>query len=191
MRRIIIMALWLTLGSEAIAQETTEIGDRVRVTFRNGTKSVTGTITLQTAEGLVLETQGTQDSVVLPLHTVKRIHLSRGHHPTWSQMLKYGAIGGAVGALSGALVGPLVMNSECLTLRITLDNMGTCVYSWFDGDQRAKAAVVGGIGGAIIGAVVALVVKSERWEELDLQRFPVRIALPSLNGATVGLSLSF
>ena len=191
MRRIIIMALWLTLGSEAMAQETAGIGDRVRVTLRNGTKPAIGTITLQTAEGLVLESQGTRDSVVLPLRAVERIDLSRGRHSTWSQMLKYGALGGAVGALSGALAGPFVMNSECLTLRKTSASLGTCALALFDGDQRAKAALIGGIGGAIIGTVVALVVKTERWEEIDLQHFPVRIALPSLNGATIGVSLSF
>ncbi len=54
-----------------------------------------------------------------------------------------------------------------------------------------RLRLVGGIGGAIIGTVVALVVKTERWEEIDLQHFPVPIALPSLNGARIGFSLSF
>jgi len=94
-----------------------------------------------------------------------------------------GALGGAIGALSGALVGPFVMNSECLTLRKTSNDLATCGRALFDGDQRAKAAMVGGIAGAIIGSFVALVTGTERWEEI--------IARPSPNGVTVGVSLRF
>jgi hypothetical protein len=184
MRHIVtFLAFWFLLGSDAFAQHTVAIGDRVRVTLRDGTEPVIGTITRHTAERLVLASRGRQDSIALPLRTVERIDLSRGRSPAWSRALMGGAIGGTIGALSGALAGPFVMNRECLTLRKTSDDLATCGHALFDGDQRAKAAVVGSIAGAIIGSFVALVTGSERWENVT--------ALPGPDGVTVGMSLRF
>ncbi len=57
--------------------------------------------------------------------------------------------------------------------------------------DAVKGLVAGGVGGAIIGMGIGAMVKSDRWQEVPLDRLQVRI-VPQLDGRFVlGLSVVF
>jgi hypothetical protein len=109
----------------------------------------------------------------LPLASVTRIDVHRGRK---GHTLTGLIIGGLAGLGLGALVA------------VPNDDWG-CQYR--DTGALCGMVIVGGaVGGTVIGTVVGTLIRTDRWEEVPLDRLRVSFA-PRRDGFAVGLSVSF
>ena len=131
-------------------------GDRVRVSApKVNSKPFVGIIDALDADTLFLENQ-----ITLPLASVTKIEVSRGRK---SKAGTGAGIGALVGAGTGAAMGfsdgddpPLFSEGEPFL---------------FSAEQKAGlGAIAGGGIGAIIGALIGANQKSDRWEEVPLEK---------------------
>jgi hypothetical protein len=162
-------------------------GARVRVTVREaggGARTHVGPLRTFDGATLTLSTADAANPVSLARSSISRIEVSRGRHGNAGR----GALIGAVLGLAVVALSESACEGECEPR----DNYGLLV---------AGATV----GGAVVGAGVGTLMKSERWESLPwavgrahtsvVIRGPlsVRIERPRRPGpsAAVGLSLAF
>jgi hypothetical protein len=92
-------------------------------------------------------------------------------------------------AWGGALIGALVLGSASLVTVEVFCNSGqmTCGSE----NASAMAGVLGVVGGAWLGAAIGAFVKSDRWQEVSLDRVRVGVA-PTRDGQfALGISLTF
>ena len=159
------------------AQETPLVkpGDRVRVTAPDQALSkYTGTLAGVYGDTLRL------DTLHVPLQSVTRLDVHRG------QKSKAGT-GALIGAGVGAAAGVITALVVCAEDNRDCENAGSGL--------TAAAALVLGVGGALLGAglgaVVGSNVKVDRWEEIPLDRLRVSVA-PQRDGRFgLGLSVRF
>jgi hypothetical protein len=167
------------------AQQPPSVGDRVRVTHgcTTGTAYGGGTRrTCQTDSGLLVTVtanslavaEGT-DETVFALDSVSSLEVSSGKRRRVGRSM---LIGSAIGGGVGALIGAIYFANDC-------SESGVCSLA-----GAAVGAIVGVPLGLLVGGVAGAFVKTDRWEEVPLDRLRVSFA-PKRDGFAFGLSVAF
>ena len=170
--RSITFVLICILGgapTEIAAQEplVLEPGVLVRVTALDcGLRGRAATFRGFRADTLIL---GTTEC---PLASVTRLDVSRGQK-------SHVFVGFLVGAGAG-LVGSLAVCNFTDTCQVFSDN-----------DVRGDVVTVSGLMGGALGGITGYLVKSDRWEEVPLERLRVSLAPQRDGGFALGFSVRF
>lgn len=180
----VLIALLLAPSSYLSAQDPqpVEVGERVRVKYdctrrrssrgnwvRVRCQKEEGTLVALTSDSMVLQPAGQLNSPVVPLITVTRLDVRRGlHSHPWR------------GVFVGALVGGVATGAA---------NTGNCL-GWECVRKFANGSIVGLASGAIFGAGIGAFIKTERWEEIPLDRVSVSFG-PRRDGFAFGMTVSF
>ncbi len=154
--------------TEISAQEPLASGSRVRVTAPDcALRGEAATFRVLRADTLVLET------TECPLASVTRLDVSRGRK-SWV------GLGIFIGVSAGAL-GAVVY---CKTLDVS-----GCKF--FDDDLTPAIAIGFGALGGLAGGIAGYFIKTDRWEEVPLERLQVSLA-PQRDGRfALGFSVRF
>ena len=165
----ILLAFFGAAATEIGAQEpfVFEPGVRLRVTAPDCELrgQATGFQALR-ADTLVLEI------TACPLASVTRLDVSRGQK-------SHAVVGSLVGAGAGALVG--------LAMCANTDVCGILSDNDIKGEVVATSVVVGGLLGLLVGYLI----KTDRWEEVPLERLRVSLAPQRDGGFALGFSVRF
>ena len=190
--------------ASATAQVPIRPGARVRVTRPPicppnvtcvGVRRYGGTFVAWKADSLVMESKG--NALALALDPVTKLEVSRGRKSFGAG--RGGIIGGVVGAASAAIIGAASYEEPeepqpCVP-RDFLDWLFR--DPWGDRISRTAAdaavqwAVVGAVVGYAIGRLLGSAIKTERWEEVPLDRLRVNLG-PQRDGRWgLGASVRF
>ncbi len=175
-KRICLSAALLVLPlTTALAQQQPpplEPGARVRITAPDlGIEKQEATFQALRGDTLAV----TADSAMaLSLSSVTRLDVYRGQK---SNLLLGMGIGFAAGAGLGALMDAAVDCEE----DFDFSDESTCV---------GFAPAGGAVGGLLVGTTAGLLIKSDRWEEVPLDRLRVSL-VPRRDGFALGLSVAF
>ncbi len=171
---ILVAILAFTPLTSATAQEPppVKVGDRVRVTAPD-VRRREGTVQLLTTDSLVMRPVYGARLVAIPLASVTRLEVSRG------QKSRVGR-GAGIGLLGGGLLGYVI-------------SLGGCESGFIL--TREECIGVSTVGGAVVGTLLGLgvgaVTKTDRWEEVPLERLRVSL-VPQRDGRiAVGFSVRF
>ena len=150
-----------------------QVGTRVRVTAPE--------LDLERYDGTLVAVRGdtlTVGTVHVPLTSVTRLDVHRGRTGNWRK-----------GAINGALVG----GSTGLVFGVLFWQI--CSSLAGDGDACWPfvpfSAVVVGLPGGLVGAAVGILIKTDRWEEIPLERLHVNLAPQRDGGFALGFSVRF
>ena len=161
------VALFFILSAGSLDAQTVSAGERVRATIEEQSGKLTGTLEEWGSDTLYVVPDGASQDVpasAIPLSTLSKLEISEG--------LKSNA---GKGALIGGGIGLVVGGAMSIIAGSTVDTEVTSTdYLIFTG-----FVTVGGVG---IGALVGALIKSERWEELPLDRLRLGIAPRSDGG---------
>ncbi len=144
-----------------------------------------GTFLAWKADSLVMETKG--DTLSVPVNLVTRLDVSRGRKSFGAG--RVGIIGGLVGAASGAIIGAASYEERqpCVLFCLFQDPE----FSRTAADAAVLGAAFGAVVGYAIGRLLGSAIKTERWQEVPLDRLRVSFG-PQRDGRVgLGLSVSF
>ncbi len=168
-------ALVLTASIDLFAQQEPPVapGDRVRVTAWSVVPGrPVGTIVSLGADTCVVALEGRAEPLMLPLASVTRLEVSRGQR---SNVGKGALTGGLIGTALGLLVGGYVSTDP----------------EFFGEDAFAKTvAVLGGVG-AGVGLLIGAMSRSDRWQEVPLDRLRVSTVPHRNGGLAIRVSVAF
>jgi hypothetical protein len=137
-----------------------------------------GTFLAWKSDTLVVQSNG--DILPLPLDSVTRLDVSRGRKTNTAR-------GAGIGFLLGGLVGAVIVYAsyeECVP-----QGPWSCIGPDFgSGFAAAVGGVIGGLGGLVAGAIIGTAIKTERWQEVPLDR--VRVSLGSQRDGRFGFGAS-
>jgi hypothetical protein len=134
-----------------------------------------GSLVLVRADTVTLDVAGS--TTRYGLGAVSRVDVSRGHRSYW-------LVGAGAGLVVGTGVTFAVLNSGGST---SLCNQSENQDAMSSGACLGLTAL-GGLAGVGLGALIGGLVRSERWEELPLERLRVSLRPPS--GGSLGLTLA-
>ncbi len=160
-----------------------EPSERVRVTAPWVTSYSTSgrmeaTVVEQRGDTIQLKAEGF-DALEATISSVTRLEVSGGQHRRWGRGALIGlVIGAGIGAMSGPAIGAAVSAGPCFD---------QCTSTARD---VAAGALLLAVPGALIGAGIGALIKTDRWEEVPLDRLSVSFA-PRRAGYALGLSVSF
>lgn len=173
-----VLAAAAVVGGDAAPFGWPIAGEKVRVTTLAGRSREKGVVVQTDAETLTVSLGSGQPPVRIPLASVERLEVARGRRTTAREGALVGGLAG--GVLAGLAVGGL-MQALC-------ENGSDC------SGETARASLVGaaivGTAGAGAGALIGLVIKTDRWERLPVNRVRVGIR-PAPAGASVQVSLAW
>ncbi len=181
---ILVAILAFVPLASATAQEAppVKVGDRVRVTAPDlGLYKQAGRLEALRADTLVVAVA--DSTMTFPVASVTRLELSRGQK---SHGLAGALIGGLVGAASGAILG-----------YADGDDPPCRESGWFacwgetrlTAKEKARAgAIVLGIVGVVVGRIVGANTKTDKWEEVPVDR--VRVSLGPQRDGRFGFGAS-
>jgi hypothetical protein len=112
------------------------------------------------------------------LSAVSRLAVNRGYRSNW-------LAGAGVGLLVGAGATYLVLNSGGSTSLCDRASNQDAMSS----GECLGATALGGVAGAGLGALVGSLIRSERWEDLPIER--LRVGLAPRRGVTLDLRVAF
>jgi len=170
------------------AQDSSSIqsGARVRVSAPGEAyRGLIGTVSGYGGGNIGIKPDNEQSSVWVPLASVTRLQQSKGLKPNRKKGALIGLfVGGALGAAIGA-----ASYKECVSEHwMGFDCMFAPVSA---GVSAALGGFVLGTIGAGIGALAGASVKTDRWEEVPLDRVRVSLAPQRDGRLTVGVRLAF
>jgi hypothetical protein len=175
----LVAAFVLTSPAALFSQEQATVapGDRVRVTAPTvDPDPFVGKLVALGTDTCVLEVEGRPGHSALPFGSVERLEVSLG------QKTKAGQYAG-MGGLIGGVMGVGIALGAC--------SGGEC--EGVTGDLTGAAAVVFGIGGAgvgaLLGAGIGSGIKVDRWETVPLDRLRVSVVPQRGGGVSVGVRL--
>lgn len=154
-------------------------GEKVRITTRTAglDRETRGLVVQSDAHSLTVSLGSGKPPVRVPLSSIKSLDVARGRR----RAVKEGAIsGGLVGVVLGAAAVYVASNALC-------EYDTDC-----DASPQGYGIGIGAFaaGGAGLGALVGLAIKTDRWERVPVDR--VRVALrPVPRGAGVQVSLGW
>jgi len=155
----------------ALGQEPA-VGERIRVRTTSNIPQVVGTLETRESDYLVVRTTES-GPMNIAWADISRLQVSRG---TKSNAGK--------GALIGAGVG--LGSATALTI-------GVCSSPDADCSEDGGAIVLGFTmfvgGGALVGALIGLVARSERWVDVPPDRWQIEVAPDPNGGVAVGVNL--
>ena len=187
MRTVTSFAVVLLLISVANlqAQESPSIqsGARVRVSASGEAyRGLIGTVSGYDSWSIGIKPDNEQSSVWVPLNSVTRLQQSRGQKSNTRKGALIGLLaGGAVGAVVGAFA-----YEECQEVGF----MACFMSPGSAGETAALGGLAGGLLGAGIGALIGASSKTDRWEEVPLDRLRVSFA-PRRDGFAFGMRVAF
>jgi hypothetical protein len=167
-----LVVLGFTSFTSATAQEQPplEPGQRVRVTAPDlAIHNQAGRFEAVRGDSLVLA--GAVSTMTFPVASITRLEVSRARK---SHTLIGAGIGFVVGALAGAAVGPSAITGDISK-----------------GGARLFGAGIGALGGTVLGLAVGAISKSDRWEEVPLDRLRVSFAPQADGRFALMVSLAF
>ncbi len=161
-----------------------KVGDRVRVshdcTYRGTQRRCQedrGTLDAVKADSIVLSAEKDQSGMVILIASVTRLRVVRGQKSNWARGVLIGSAIGAAGGIATAA-------AFCQT-------GGISACSDTPAGVYGGAAAVGAAGGALIGVIIGALTKSDRWEEVPLDRLRVSF-VPQRDGRfALGFSVAF
>ena len=167
---VIASMVFVGLSSGLAAQAPVAVGERVRVSTESGATHV-GPVIMATSGAIeVQDEEGGRPSV--PLSTVTRLEVSRGQRSNLG-------VGLFAGAGAGALVG----------LAICADPSVCSVFD--DNDVKGKVIAFSAGVGILAGAIVGHFIKTDRWEEVPLERLSVSLTPQRDGRLMLGFSVRF
>ena len=178
-KRICLSAFLLVLPlTTAVAQQQPpplDSGARVRVTAPDlGISKQQATFEALRGDTIRLQTDGAVTAV--PLTSVVKLEVWQGRKSRW-------LTGGIVGfAMGGVALG--------ITAGVACSKTSSDCYSSPDHEPVLVGAAVGGIIGGLLGAGIGAFIKTDKWEEVPLDRFRVSL-VPRRDGVALGFSVAF
>jgi len=157
-----------------------ETGSRIRVTAPAlGIDKLVGTSVEADATRIRVQADDQASPMTISLADMTRLEVSQGRKSNALKGLGVGAlIGAPIGAVLGYLASPEQSSGEAVCTGSTV----SCV---------AVGAAAVGVTGALVGLGIGALAKSERWEEVPLDRLRVNI-VPLRDGRfALGLSVVF
>jgi len=135
------------------------VGDRVKIYAPVAqTKTLFGTVNnITSAEIFLLSNDG---YFIIPLNSIRRIHVSTGKKRNTG---KGALIGLSGGAFLGGMIS-LVTYEEC----DDSEPFG-CVLDFSKGESFALGAAAVGLSGLVLGTVVGAIIKTDRWHRLPIE----------------------
>ena len=177
-RHLAVAALALVVAGPLSAQSDTAstwpVGSRVRVSTQT-TRKIVGKLSEVRGDTLVIRTGSGLIKFRRKVHvdSTLNVEISRGQYVSANRVAG-GALAGAVGGVLLTMVLSEAMGDLCV--------LGEC--SSRDTDY-GRAAVIGGVGGALAGAMSL----ADRWEQV---RTPLRVSFqPGRQQARVALTFAF
>jgi len=171
----LVLVLVLASYTDALAQQQPlQPGQRIRVTAPNSGMNKQAATFEAVESGVLLVTA--DSTMRCPLAAVTRLDVYRGQQ---GHFWLGAGIGLGVGAAAGVVIG-----------------LQLCENDWVcQDDLQAEAALLGfGIGGAVgglLGGGIGALIKTDRWEEVPLDRLRVSV-VPQRGGRLgFGVSVSF
>ena len=179
MRRAVLylVAVALLPPVQAISAQRLPIRPGQRINVRSSATRpdrIEGIYVGTIGDTLYAQTLGSGRSVAIPVASVTRIERWAGHRFRQSNIGR--------GALYGALVGGFVGF-------VGLSNQSGSIVQ-FSAGQSVGIAVLFAAIGAVPGAIAGALIKTDRCEEVPLDRMRVSFA-PQRDGFALGLSVSF
>ncbi len=176
---VLLASLSFVPLTSATAQVPVRPGAQVRVTghfchpFHTCQHSVS-TFVAWKADSLVIQSNG--DTLTVPVTLLTRLDVSRGRKTNTGE----GAgIGFLLGVFAGAAIG--LASYEC----------EPCFIDLGPGTYAAAGAVIGGLGGLVVGALIGSAIETDRWMEMRVASMRVSVA-PQRDGRfALGLSVRF
>jgi hypothetical protein len=160
------------LGAEGLVSP----GERVRFRAASvGDGRQQGTVVEQDASALTIKLKAGGDPIRVPLDAFERIEVARGQR-------RHFWTGAAVGFVPGFAFGFLVGSA------LGCDDQGPDCNAF--GDALALGAILGA-GTAVVGGLVGLLVKSDRWERVPTSRVKVTVLPLPRRGVAIGVSVGF
>ncbi len=153
----LILAFLVSFNSPIPAQEPVRTGDRIRVTAQ-GIKRTTGTLRAVDQRLVMLGGSGSP-AIQIPRDSITKLEVSRGKRSNITAGI---LVGTGAGLLLGAAFAVLAVDAG-----------GSSEIS----NQEAAAifAALGGSAGLLIGTIVGASTKTERWQEIPLDRLRVTV----------------
>ena len=163
---LLVVVLAVTPLTDIRAQDSppVEPGARLRVTRTTGAEPVVGVLASLEGERLILDI-GEGRRLTLAAGSITKLEASSGQK---SNALLGLGIGAVVGAIGGVVY---CENAVC--------------------DQKAKAAAIFSLPGALIGVLIGAAIKTEKWEEVPLDQLRVSFGPQRGGRFAFGLSVAF
>ncbi len=130
------------------------------------------------------------DSLSVQYSDIQSIQVNRGPRARWPSTLGYGVVGSLAGAVAGALIWPLVSSSACLPQDVAADSAKGCLETLIDGGKLRDGALMFGVAGAVIGAVVGYLTSGPRWEDIGGESVSVTIT-SKVSGVGIKTAIRF
>ena len=182
-----VTAVWLLVhfaGLPAQNPPPLEPGARVSISAPDhGVRRLVGTFSGYDSGSIGIKPDNEQSSVWVPLNSVTRLQQSRGRKSNTRKGALIGSlVGGAFGAAAAAAT-----YKECVS------------ESWMDcfmqpesaGQAAAWGGLITGLLGAGVGALIGASEKTDRWEEVPVDRLRVSFAPQPDGRFAFGLSVAF
>ena len=163
-------------------------GTRVRLTVpcdqktqpavgaQNSRCAFVGRLVMSQADAITLETAESTTSYALG--TVSQLQVSRGYR-------SHALVGAGAGFLIGAGVTYLVLNAGGSTSPCDQSANQDAMSS----GECLGLAALGGLGGAGLGALIGALVRTERWQDVPIERLRINVA--PQGGIEFALSVAF
>jgi len=184
-----IFLIVLCMPSSGLAQTPVpEWGQRVRVAYRcklargqvtecrenRSPRRSTGFVQSVDTDTLRMRAESSDAELAIPRSSIAHLWAVEGRKGNfWT--------GAGIGLLAGGLIGGAIGSTEEF-----------CIMSWGDCGQAATGigVLIGAPAGFLLGGVVGLLIKSDRWEEVPHDGLRVGV-VPHHDGLGIGASLSF
>jgi len=187
---ILLFGALLTLGLvfDTIAQEKTKFspGTRIRVwTAKFSGKRMTGTVLSSVGDTITLTVKGQTNPLMVPVTSINRLEVTKGKK---SKIVTGAVVGLFAGASLGAIVGYF---GTCSTDQ----QRQTCELDGSVGETKAATAVIsagvlGGLG-LLLGTVIGVAIKVDRWEEVPLNQIGTGPRPQNKSGLVLSVSYNF
>lgn len=111
------------------------------------------------------------------LDAVTRLEVSEGYRSHW-------LVGAGVGFVAGAGITFLVVNGGSTSICDRSDNQDAA-----SSGECIGLVALGGVAGAGVGAIIGSLIRTERWQDVPVER--VRVGLAPRGGVDLGLVVAF
>lgn len=128
-----------------------------------------GTILTLTADSLLLLTADGA-TVILPVNSIASIDINRGRRCNWVKGMTAGAV---IGAGAGLAIGLATrFETEGCYTGLPLEPTAQCQNTW---TSIMGTIGIGAAGGALLGAVIGTLIKTDKWERIAVDGQSVRL----------------
>jgi hypothetical protein len=128
-----------------------------------------GTILTLTADSLLLLADDGA-TIILPVNSIVSIDINRGLRSNWLKGMTAGAV---IGSGAGLAIGLATrFGTEGCYTGLPLEPTAQCQDTWI---SVLGTVGIGAAGGALLGAVIGMLIKTDRWERIAVDGQSVRL----------------